>query len=37
MVANNAKYKTNLKLGDFDAVSLYPSAMRRGYIPCGFP
>ena len=37
MVANNGKYKTNLKLQDFDARSLYPSAMKRCYFPTGLP
>ena len=37
MVANNGKYHTNIKLQDFDAVSLYPSAMRRCYFPTGVP
>ena len=35
MVANNAKYKTEIKLGDFDCNSLYPSAMNRSYVPTG--
>lgn len=37
MVANNGMYKTHLKLQDFDARSLYPSAMKRCYFPTGIP
>ena len=37
MVTNNGMYKTHLKLQDFDARSLYPSAMKRCYFPTGIP
>ena len=37
MVANNGMYKTHLKLQDFDARSLYPSAMSRLYTVEGTP
>jgi len=39
MCANNKKYiwdgKGEIFLSDFDAVSLYPSAMKRIYYPAG--
>lgn len=35
MVANNKKYKINEDIVDFDACSLYPSAMSRLYLPKG--
>lgn len=35
MTAMNAKWKVEDKISDFDAVSLYPSAMNRLYYPSG--
>lgn len=35
MTANNKQYKTDKRLSDFDAVSLYPSAMKRIWYPTG--
>ena len=35
MTAMNAKWKVEDKISDFDAVSLYPSAMSRLYYPSG--
>ncbi len=35
MVANNKKIKVNEEIVDFDACSLYPSAMSRLYLPKG--
>ena len=35
MVANNKKVKVNEEIVDFDACSLYPSAMSRLYLPKG--
>lgn len=35
MTAMNAKWDVEGKLSDFDAVSLYPSAMSRMYYPAG--
>jgi len=35
MTAMNAKWKVEDKISDFDAVSLYPSAMNRLYYPAG--
>lgn len=35
MSRDNKKWNVNELLGDFDAVSLYPSAMKRIKLPCG--
>ncbi|CAL5996681.1 DNA_polymerase [Hexamita inflata] len=37
MIQNNTRIKTNVELSDFDAVSLYPSAMAKIYFPTGQP
>ena len=37
MCANNRKYNIKQKLSDFDACSLYPSAMRRAFTVEGIP
>ena len=37
MTRDNQKYHLTCELNDFDAVSLYPSAMHRLYIPTGAP
>ena len=37
MTRDNEKWKTFIKLFDFDAVSLYPSAMKRLYCQTGKP
>ena len=37
MVRDNSKFKINDRLVDFDAVSLYPSAIKRAYILEGKP
>ena len=35
MTRDNEKHITNKRLGDFDAVSLYPSAQKRIFYPTG--
>ena len=37
MTTDNEKWKTSIDLYDFDAVSLYPSAMKRLYCQTGKP
>ena len=37
MTRDNKKHHLTSELNDFDAVSLYPSAMHRLYIPTGAP
>ena len=37
MTRNNEKHDVKANLSDFDAVSLYPSAQKRCYYPCGVP
>ena len=37
MTRDNLKWETSCELNDFDAVSLYPSAMKRLYIQTGTP
>jgi hypothetical protein len=37
MCANNNKWIINDELYDFDARSLYPSAIKRGWLVCGTP
>lgn len=37
MTRRNQQWHTITKLCDFDAVSLYPSAMKRLHLPLGKP
>lgn len=37
MVRNNKLVRVEERIDDFDACSLYPSAMKRAYYPAGKP